>query len=67
MSLVTNTGTTAEIVTLYDAAARLEVMLRQYKDGSALGGATHKPGRFTQAQIDAQITAVSAAITAVNT
>ena len=66
MSLVTNTGTTAELVTLYQAAAKLEVMLRPYNDGSALGGATHKPSRFTQAQIDTQITAVSAAITAVN-
>lgn len=66
MSLATNTGTTAEIVTLYVAVAKLEVMLRQYNDGTALGGATHKPGRFTQAQIDTQIAAVSAAITAVN-
>ena len=41
-------------------------MLRQYDDGSATGGANAKQGRFTEAEIDAQITAVTAAITAVN-
>ena len=67
MSLVTNTDTTAELRTLYNAALKLEVMLRQYDDGSATGGANGKQGRFTKAEIDAQITAVTAAITAVNT
>jgi len=66
MSLATNTDTTVELNNLYIAVAKLEVMLRPYNDGSATGGATGKPGRFTEAQIDAQITAVSAAITAVN-
>lgn len=63
MSLASGTDTTAEIVTLYQEVAQLEVMLRQYNDGSATNT---KPGRFTEAAIDTQITAVSAAIAAVN-
>ena len=63
MSLASGTDTTAELRTLYTAVAKLEVMLRQYADGSATAT---KPGRFTEAEIDTQITAVSAAITAVN-
>lgn len=66
MSVASGTGTTAEIVTLYEAVLKLEVMLRQYAQGDATGGASGKPGRFTAAQIDTQITAVTAAITAVN-
>ena len=66
MSLTTNTDTTAELRNLYNAALKLEIMLRQYDDGSATGGANAKQGRFTEAEIDAQITAVTAAITAVN-
>ena len=65
MSLATNTDTTAELRTLYNAVLKLEVMLRQYDDGSATGGANAKQGRFTEAEIDAQITAVTAAITAI--
>lgn len=63
MSLATGTATDAEIDALYVAVAKLEVMLRQYTDGSA--NAT-KPGRFAFADIDTQITAVSTAITAIN-
>ena len=63
MSLASGTDTTAELSTLYNAILKLEVMLRQYKQG---GATATKPGRFTKAQIDTQITAVSAAITAVN-
>ena len=63
MSLASGTDTTAEIVALYKAVAKLEVMLRQYDQGDATAT---KPGRFTEAEIDTQITAVSAAITAVN-
>ena len=63
MSLATGTDTTAEIRTLYNAVLKLEVMLRSYDNGSATA---IKPGRFTEADIDAQITAVSTAITAVN-
>lgn len=63
MSLASGTDTTAEITTLYRAVAKLEVMLRPYNDGAATAT---KPGRFTEAEIDTQIAAVSAAITAVN-
>ena len=63
MSLASGTDTNAELRTLYNAILKLEVMLRQYDDGSATAT---KPGRFTEAQIDTQISAVSAAITAVN-
>ena len=57
------TATTDKLVTLYNEVAKLEIMLRQYNDGSALNT---KPGRFTSASIDTQVTAVSTAITAVN-
>lgn len=63
MSLASGTDTTAELVALYRAVAALEVMLRPYNQGDATAT---KPGRFTEGQIDAQIAAVSAAITAVN-
>ena len=63
MSRASGTDTTAEIVALHDAVAKLAVMLRQYKHGDATAT---KPGRFSEAEIDTQIAAVSAAITAVN-
>lgn len=63
MSLASGTDTTAELRTLYNAVLKLEVMLRPYDDGSATAT---KPGRFSEADIDTQIAAVSAAITAVN-
>lgn len=63
MSLASGTDTTAELRTLYNAVLKLEVMLRPYDDGSATAT---KPGRFTEAEIDTQIAAVTAAITAVN-
>lgn len=63
MTIATGTGTTAELVTLYQEVAKLEVMMRQYNDGSASLG---KLGRFTAAEIDTQIAAVTAAITAVD-
>jgi hypothetical protein len=67
MTVATGTGTTAELVTLYKAAWNLTLMLEYYYNGSAAGGsATSQDGRFTKAQIDTQIAAVSAAITAVN-
>lgn len=58
---ITTTATVAELNTLYDEVYKLEIMLRQVKDGS---GTPAAPGRFTAAEIDAQITAVSDAITA---
>lgn len=63
MSVASGTATRAELNTLKDAVYNLNIMLRQIKDGS---GTVAAPGRFTAAQIDTQITAVSAAITAVN-
>ena len=61
MASIATAGTRAELVTLYNAVFKLEVMLSQVVDGSATPAA---PGRFTAAEIDTQITAVSAAITA---
>lgn len=67
MTIASGTSTTTELVTLYQQTAKLEVMLRSYNQGDALGGAAGgKPGRFTAAEVDAQITATQAAITAVN-
>ena len=63
MSISSGTDTTAELRTLYNEVFKLAVMLRQYDDGSATAT---KPGRFSEAEIDTQIAAVSAAITAVN-
>ena len=48
MSLASGTDTTAELVTLYQAVAKLEVMLRPYNQGDAQ---VTKPGRFTEEQI----------------
>lgn len=67
MTIASGTSTTAELYTLWRQALKLEIMLRPYVQGDALGGAGGgKPGRFTPAEIDEQITAMSAAITAVN-
>lgn len=66
MTIATGTATTAELTTLSDAAYNLAIMLRQIKQGDGFGGATPRTGRFTPAQIDTQIAAVTAAITAVN-
>lgn len=67
MTIASGTSTTAELDTLWHQAVKLEVMLRPYAQGDALGGAAGgKPGRFTPAEVDAQISAVTAAITAVN-
>lgn len=66
MSVQTGTGTTAEMRTLYNAVLKIEPMLRAYDDGTGTGGAGGKSGRFTPAEIDTQIAAVSAAIAAVN-
>lgn len=66
MSVASGTATTVELRTLAEAVYKLEVMLAPYLSGAAQGGATGNDGRFTKAQIDTAITAVSAAITAVN-
>jgi hypothetical protein len=68
MTVASGTATTPELVTLWQTIVQLETMIRPYYQGDAVGGAavSQKLGRFTAAQIDAQITLVSNAITAVN-
>lgn len=58
---VSTTATQAELVTLKKTVYNLNIMLRQVADGS---GTPALPGRFTAAEIDAQIVLVSNAITA---
>ncbi len=64
MTIASGTATNSELVTLYKETYILQVMLRQFNDGSATD--KDKPGRFTPAQMDAQVTKVSNAITAIN-
>lgn len=64
MTIASGTATNVELVALYKEVSILETMLRQFNDGSAKD--KDKPGRFTPAQMDAQITKVTNAITAVN-
>ena len=64
MTIASGTATSIELVALYKEVFILETMLRQFNDGSAKD--KDKPGRFTPAQMDAQITKVTTAITAVN-
>jgi len=63
MTIASGTATQVELVALHTAVSKLEVALRQIRDGS---GTPQRPGRFTSAQADALVTAVSQAITAVN-
>lgn len=63
MSFATATATRAEVVTLHAALVRLENALRLIVQGDAPAAA---PGKLTPAQVDTLVTAVSAAITAVN-
>lgn len=58
---VSTTATRAELVTLYKTCENLAIMLRQVVDGS---GTNALPGRFTAAEIDAQIVLVQNACTA---
>ena len=66
MSVATGTGTTAELATLWEALYKAEIALQPYAFGVATGGAGGKQGRFTYAEIDTLLTAVTAAISAVN-
>lgn len=67
MTIASGTATTAELRTLWEEVTKLGLMLDPYAQGDATGGASgRKPGRWTEAQVDTQITAVTAAITAVN-
>lgn len=59
---ISATATQAELRTAYETVAKLEVCLRQYADGSAT---PVKPGRFTEAEVQAAVDAVQAALTAV--
>lgn len=63
MSLASGTDTLTELRTLAKEVGKLSDMLQPYRQGDATAT---RPGRFTEAQIDAQITLVSNAITAVN-
>lgn len=63
MTFASGTATRAEAVTLYKACINLEIALQQIVQGDSL---PNVGGRFTAAQIDTLVTAVSAAITAAN-
>lgn len=65
MSFATGTATAAECVTLHDACQNLSIALRSIKQGDAPPTST-STGRFTAAQIDVYVAAVTAAITAAN-
>lgn len=60
---IATTATQAELATLYQAASKLVIALEQVNAGS---GTPAKPGRFLTTDVDALITALSAAITAAN-
>ena len=55
------TATQAEFRTAYNEVYKLEIQLRQYADGSAT---PTKPGRFTEAEVQAGVDAVQAALAA---
>lgn len=59
---ISATATQAELVTLHRAAVQLGICTSQYNDGAATPA---KPGRFTEAEVQAAIDAVQAAATAV--
>ena len=58
---LSTTGTQAEFRTAYETVSKLAICLRQYHDGSAT---PTKPGRFTEAEVQAAVDAVQAALTA---
>lgn len=64
MTIASATATLPELVTLFNEVSKLEIMLRNFSFGTGKADGTNN--RFTAAQVDTQITAVSAAITAVN-
>lgn len=64
MTIAAGTATVAELNTLHDACTNLAIMLRQVKDGSGKADGTN--ARFTPAQMDTAVAAVTAAITAAN-
>ena len=58
---LSTTATQVEFNTAYVATVKLEVALRQYADGSAT---PTKPGRFTEAEVQAFVDAAQAALLA---
>lgn len=58
---LSTTATQTELRAAHTAVYKLEVLLRQYADGSAT---PTKPMRFTQAEVQAGVDAVQAALTA---
>lgn len=59
---ISTTATQAELRTAYTTVAKLEIALRQYADGSAT---PTKPGRFSEADVQAAVDAAQAALLAV--
>lgn len=58
---LSTTATQAEFRTAFEAVSKLNICLRQYHDGSAT---PTKPGRFTEAEVQAAVDAVQAALAA---
>jgi len=58
---LSTTATQAEFATAYATTLKLEIALRQYADGSAT---PTKPGRFTEAEVQAYVDAAQAALAA---
>lgn len=58
---LSTTATQAEFRTAYEDCLKLEISLRQYHDGSAT---PTKPGRFTEAQVQAYIDALQVSLAA---
>lgn len=59
---IATTATRAELVALAVACDKVVEMLREVEGGS---GSPATPGRYTAAQIDAQLATLAAALTAV--
>ena len=66
VTIASGTATTAELNTLYEAALKLQIALQPVHEGRGFGGASAQLVYNTAAQVDALVSAVSAAITSVN-
>lgn len=64
MASIATAATRAELRTLYQAVVNTEIVLRQIYNGDR---SNTDPGRFTVAQVDTQLTALQAALTAATT
>lgn len=58
---LSSTATQAEFRAAFEAVLKLHICLRQYHEGSAT---PTKPGRFTEAEVQAAVDAVQAALLA---